>query len=91
MTVTIREVLKEFLDAAQSWHTMHDPDGAVQCDSICELIPRARAALRPVNHYGSVGQGVAYKGAFIARAVSKTMAKRIANALNNHKPNREGV
>jgi hypothetical protein len=27
----------------------------------------------------------------IATAVSKTMAKRIANALNNHKPNREGV
>jgi len=27
----------------------------------------------------------------IARAVSKTMAKRIANALNKHTPNREGV
>jgi hypothetical protein len=27
----------------------------------------------------------------IATAVSKTMAKRIANALNLHKPNSEGV
>lgn len=27
----------------------------------------------------------------IATAVSKTMAKRIANALNRHKPNSEGV
>lgn len=28
---------------------------------------------------------------WIAHARSKTMAKRIANALNAHKPNREGV
>jgi hypothetical protein len=27
----------------------------------------------------------------IATAISKTMAKRIANALNRHKPNDEGV
>ena len=27
----------------------------------------------------------------VATAVSKTMAKRIANALNRHKPNSEGV
>ena len=27
----------------------------------------------------------------IATAISKTMAKRIANALNKHKPNSEGV
>jgi hypothetical protein len=27
----------------------------------------------------------------IATACSKTMAKRIANALNKHTPNREGV
>lgn len=27
----------------------------------------------------------------VARAISKTMAKRIANALNHHQPNREGV
>ena len=27
----------------------------------------------------------------VARAISKTMAKRIANALNRHIPNREGI
>ena len=33
-----------------------------------------------------------YRGAVIVcRAISKTMAKRIANALNLHKPNKEGV
>lgn len=31
------------------------------------------------------------RGQVIARAISKTMAKRIANALNRYKPNREGV
>lgn len=33
-----------------------------------------------------------YRGPeIICRAISKTLAKRIANALNKHKPNSEGV
>ena len=35
---------------------------------------------------------IVYHGAReVARAISKTMAKRIANALNRHQPNKEGV
>jgi hypothetical protein len=39
----------------------------------------------------AVGPAVLQGARTIARAVSKTMAKRIANALNKHTPNREGV
>lgn len=39
----------------------------------------------------SLGPSVIQGARVIARAISKTMAKRIANALNKHIPNREGV
>ncbi|HET6220150.1 MAG TPA: hypothetical protein VFE27_24190 [Acidobacteriaceae bacterium] len=39
----------------------------------------------------AIGSSVLMGARVIARAVSKTMAKRIANALNKHIPNREGV
>lgn len=39
----------------------------------------------------AVGSIVMRGGLQVARAISKTMAKRIANALNKHIPNREGV
>lgn len=41
--------------------------------------------------FASVHTAVLQSGQVIARAISKTMAKRIANALNRHTPNREGV
>lgn len=31
---------------AESWHSMHHAQNLIQCDSICALIPRMRAALR---------------------------------------------
>lgn len=39
----------------------------------------------------NVGKNVMKGQIWIARGASKTMAKRIANALNKHKPNSEGV
>jgi hypothetical protein len=38
--------LEEICREAESWHTVHD-DGpsSVQCDSICALIPKMRAAI----------------------------------------------
>jgi ATP-dependent Clp protease ATP-binding subunit ClpA len=39
----------------------------------------------------SVGFSVLTGARVVARAISKTMAKRIANALNKYSPNREGV
>jgi hypothetical protein len=53
-------------------------------------IPTKRAAdngLLFVSRQSSIFRGSEH----IATAVSKTMAKRIANALNVYKPNREGV
>lgn len=44
--------------------------------------PMQFAANREFVYYGTQA---------IARAISKTLAKRIANALNRYKPNREGV
>lgn len=47
---------------------------------------------QPKSIFVAVRQsGIVMRGAeFIARAVSHTMAKRIANALNDHKPNERG-
>jgi hypothetical protein len=42
-------------------------------------------------HFVHVGPAVMQGNQHAARAISKTMAKRIANALNRHKTNREGV
>lgn len=41
--------------------------------------------------FGAVHCSVTQAGRTVARAISKTMAKRIANALNSYRPNREGV
>ncbi len=43
------------------------------------------------QRFVNVGPDVKQGAATVARSVSKTFAKRIAVALNNHKPNREGV
>jgi hypothetical protein len=38
-----------------------------------------------------VHETVVKGGQVVGRMISKTMAKRTANALNRHTPNREGV
>ena len=43
------------------------------------------------HKFVAVRQSVLLGARTIARAISKTMAKRIANALNHHQPNSEGV
>jgi len=45
----------------------------------------------PYDCFIAKGPSVLMGAKTIARAISKTMAKRIANALNKHTPNREGV
>ncbi len=43
------EALERICDEAESWHTMHghqDEVAAVQCDTICALIPKMRAAIQ---------------------------------------------
>ena len=54
-----------------------------------DKLRQAIAAPRPqfVAVHCSILQGART----VARAISKTMAKRIANALNRHIPNREGI
>jgi hypothetical protein len=38
--------LEEICREAESWHTVHDHgSSSVQCDSICALIPKMRAAI----------------------------------------------
>jgi hypothetical protein len=46
---------------------------------------------RPPPKFVAVKSAIMQGAVHIATACSKTMAKRIANALNNHKPNHEGV
>lgn len=51
-----------------------------------------QGSLPPADHkFVAIGTAVLQGASTIARAISKTMAKRIANALNKHTPNREGV
>lgn len=45
----------------------------------------------PGQRFVAVRETVVIGHATVARACSKTMAKRIANALNAHTPTREGV
>lgn len=47
--------------------------------------------LKPGPMFVCIRRAVMLEGECVAVAKSKTFAKRIANALNNHKPNREGV
>ena len=47
--------------------------------------------LQEPARFVSIRQNIMQGSQCIARSCSKTMAKRIANALNNHTPNREGV
>jgi hypothetical protein len=39
----------------------------------------------------AVHETIVQAGQVVGRMISKTMAKRTANALNRHTPNREGV
>lgn len=41
----LRGALRVFVNAAQSWHEFHHGSETVQCDAICEAIPRGLAAL----------------------------------------------
>jgi len=50
-------------------------------------VPPPKPAPRFSAHHVTVFHGTREVG----RMISKTMAKRTANALNNHKPNSEGV
>ena len=57
-------------------------------------LPTSRApkpAGEPEPKFVAIGPYIMQASLTIARAISKTMAKRIANALNKHVPNREGV
>lgn len=63
----------------------HDP----RCLVIFAARQRGSAADRA--RFVGVGPKVIHGSREIARAVSKTMAKRIANALNAYVPNSEGV
>jgi hypothetical protein len=42
------------------------------------------------RRFVAVHATIVYGARVIARAISKTMAKRIANALNHHTPNQRG-
>jgi hypothetical protein len=55
------------------------------------LPPRLPPPAPETKKFVAVKSAVMYGAEHIATAISKTMAKRIANALNKHKPNREGV
>jgi hypothetical protein len=39
------DALKEFVDAAQSWHDFHKHDSGIQCDQLCAAIGPGRAAI----------------------------------------------
>jgi hypothetical protein len=54
-------------------------------------VPNAPQTPRPPPIFVAYKSMVLRGGEMIARACSKTMAKRIANALNEHKTNSEGV
>lgn len=41
----LRGALRVLLNAAQSWHDFHHGSKTIQCDAICEAIPRALKAL----------------------------------------------
>jgi hypothetical protein len=58
--------------------------GAMTNRDLCDYNP-------PPPKFVAIRATVMRGAELIARAVSKTMAKRIANALNKHAPNREGV
>lgn len=39
------EALKRFTEEALSWHSIHHNNSTTQCDSLCECIPAAQAAI----------------------------------------------
>jgi hypothetical protein len=45
----------------------------------------------PIMDFIAFGQTILMRGRTVGRMESKTLAKRAANALNRHQPNREGV
>jgi hypothetical protein len=59
-------------------------DGLRHCQGCGESLPDPP---KFVAHHETVLQ----TGQIVGRMISKTMAKRTANALNRHIPNREGV
>jgi hypothetical protein len=54
-------------------------------------IVRPVESSEPADVFSSHQQSVSHRGQVIGRMISKTMAKRTANALNRYKPNKEGV
>ena len=61
-----------------------------------ELLRQSAASRAPIPFRESpffvhIGKSVMRGAQCVAVACSKTMAKRIANALNRHQPNKEGV
>lgn len=59
----------------------------------CEFGPGDNGFSHCENHWKfvAVHQSIHLGPRVVGRMISKTMAKRTANALNNHAPNREGV
>lgn len=53
--------------------------------------PPAASAASAAPRFAAIKASVLQGSTTVARAASKTMAKRIANALNKYKPNKEGV
>jgi hypothetical protein len=48
-------------------------------------------ANHPAKEYAAIGLRVMFGDRAVCTAVSNTMAKRIAAALNNHTPDRRGI
>lgn len=64
------------------------------CHGIGEVLALIEAleVAEPLSKdFANLGPMITKGGANVGRMVSKTMAKRAANALNAHQPNREGV
>jgi hypothetical protein len=70
-------------------HAVQAPAPAVQTPQ--ELAAAGESVLPPERRFVAVKSAVMQGTDHIATAKSKTMAKRIANALNKHRPNSEGV
>ena len=65
-------------DIVEEGRASHDPD-------------KPTHPLQPAAKFAAAGLDIKQGPLTVARAASTNMAKRIANALNNHTPNREGV
>lgn len=74
-----------------NWYSLEGPHQLIEGDSWREVFRAAGVQLPLRPQYVAQGARVMLADRAICTAVSNTLAKRIAAALNNHTPDRRGI